>query len=60
MSALSEVELARIIKQGNDQVPAFGANLSEDEVWAVAAYLRTLSFDTGLRCLLQPLAAVDT
>ncbi len=47
MSALSEVELARIIKQGNDQVPAFGASLSEDEVWAVAAYLRTLSFDTA-------------
>jgi mono/diheme cytochrome c family protein len=47
MSALSEVELARVIKQGNDQVPAFGANLSDDEIWAVSAYLRTLSFDTA-------------
>ena len=47
MSALSEVELARMIKEGNDRVPAFGATLSEDEVWAVAAYLRTLSFDTA-------------
>lgn len=47
MSALSGVELARVVKQGNDQVPAFGATLSEDEVWAVSAYLRTLSFDTG-------------
>lgn len=47
MSALSEVELARIVREGNDQVPAFGATLSEDEVWAVSAYLRTLSFDTG-------------
>ena len=46
-SSLSEVELARIVKQGNDQVPAFGATLSDDEVWAVAAYLRTLSFDTA-------------
>jgi mono/diheme cytochrome c family protein len=46
MSALSGVELARIVKQGNDQIPAFGAALSEDEVWAVAAYLRSLSFDT--------------
>ena len=46
MSTLSAVELARIIQQGNDQVPAFGATLSEEEVWAVAAYLRTLSFDT--------------
>ena len=46
MSALSGVELARIAKQGNDQVPPFGATLSDDEVWAVSAYLRTLSFDT--------------
>ena len=46
-SALSEVELARIVREGNEQIPAFGATLSEDEVWAVAAYLRTLSFDTA-------------
>jgi mono/diheme cytochrome c family protein len=47
MAALSEVELARIVKQGNDQIPAFGASLGEEDVWAVAAYLRTLSFDTA-------------
>ncbi len=47
MSSLSGVELARIARQGNDQVPAFGVTLSEEEVWAVAAYLRTLSFDTA-------------
>jgi hypothetical protein len=46
MSALSEVELARIIKEGNDQVPPFAAALGEDDLWAVTAYLRTLSFDT--------------
>ena len=45
MSALSSVELARIIQQGRDQVPAFGASLSEEDIWAVASYLRTLSFD---------------
>ena len=44
MSALTEVELARIAKQGSDGIPAFGANLKEDELWAVAAYMRTLSF----------------
>jgi mono/diheme cytochrome c family protein len=44
MSALTEVELARLAKQGNDEVPAFGANLTEDELWSVAAYLRSLSF----------------
>jgi mono/diheme cytochrome c family protein len=47
MSALSEVELARIIKQGNEEVRAFGSNLSDDDMWAVAAYLRTLAFDTA-------------
>ncbi|HEY3475705.1 MAG TPA: c-type cytochrome, partial [Anaerolineales bacterium] len=47
MSELSEVELARIVKEGNEQVPPFGASLSDEEVWAVAAYLRTLAFDTS-------------
>jgi hypothetical protein len=28
-------------------VPAFGAALSDEEVWAVVAYVRTLSFDAG-------------
>jgi len=47
MSELSEVELARLIQEGNDQVPAFGAALSDEDVWSVTAYLRTLSFDTN-------------
>lgn len=47
MAELSEVELARIAREGNDQIPAFGANLSDDEIWAVATYLRSLSFDTS-------------
>jgi mono/diheme cytochrome c family protein len=55
MSALSEVEIARLIREGNDVVPAFGANLSDDDLWAVAAYLRTLSF--GSAVLAQPTTA---
>lgn len=47
MSATSEVELARIIKQGNDSVPGFGTNLSDDDLWAVTAYLRSLSFNAA-------------
>ena len=47
MSALSEVELARIIKQGNEEVKAFGSDLSDDDMWAISAYLRTLTFDTA-------------
>jgi mono/diheme cytochrome c family protein len=45
MSTLSEVDLARLAKDGNSSVPAFGASLSQDDLWAVAAYLRSLSFD---------------
>lgn len=47
MPKLSEVELARIVKQGNGSVPAFGANLSDDDMWAVTAYLHTLSFENA-------------
>jgi mono/diheme cytochrome c family protein len=45
VATLSEVDLARIAHQGNESVPAFGANLNQDDLWAVAAYLRTLSLD---------------
>ena len=45
MSAMSEVALARLAKDGNESVPAFGANLGQDQLWDAAAYLRTLSFD---------------
>lgn len=47
MSALNEVDLARIVRQGNEAVPAFGADLSEDDAWAAAMYLRSLSFDAN-------------
>ena len=47
MSSLTAVELARIAKQGNNDFPAFGSAFTDDELWAVAAYLRTLSFDTS-------------
>jgi len=46
ISSLSEVDLARIVRQGNEEVTALGTNLSDDEVWAVAAYLRTLAYAT--------------
>jgi len=46
MSALSTVALARIVRLGNDQIKAFGENLPDDDMWAIAEYLRSLSFDT--------------
>jgi len=60
MSALNEVELARIITMGNDEVKAFGAGLPEDDVWAVAAYLRTLPFAaTSVAIVSTPLSATE-
>lgn len=47
MSGLTAVELARIARQGNEQVQAFGSNFGDEELWDVAAYLRTLSFDAS-------------
>ncbi|MEP7135626.1 MAG: c-type cytochrome, partial [Chloroflexota bacterium] len=54
MSDLSEVDIARLIREGNDTVPAFGSNLSDDDLFAVAVYLRTLTFD------MAPLAQATT
>ncbi|MBC7875972.1 MAG: c-type cytochrome [Anaerolineales bacterium] len=48
MSALSANDLFRIIRNGQDDIPAFGINFTDDETFAVAAYLRTLTFATIL------------
>ncbi|MDO8755133.1 MAG: c-type cytochrome, partial [Anaerolineales bacterium] len=44
MSALSANEIVKLIKDGTGDLPAFGSNLSDDEAYAVAAYIRTLTF----------------
>jgi mono/diheme cytochrome c family protein len=59
MSKLSEVDLARLIREGGEGIPAFGKNLSDDDLWAVTAYLRTLSFDTSVP-LAQPTVVPST
>jgi len=46
MSTLSTVALARIVRLGNEQIKAFGENLPDNDMWAIAEYLRSLSFDT--------------
>ncbi|OQY90757.1 MAG: hypothetical protein B6D38_03215 [Anaerolineae bacterium UTCFX1] len=58
MARLSETDVARIVKQGNEKIPAFGADFSDDDLWATAAYLRTLSFD--LSPLPAPVVAAET
>lgn len=44
MSALSPDAIVRMIREGAGDVPAFGADLNDDEAYAVAAYVRTLTF----------------
>lgn len=46
MAGISTVALARIVRLGNEQIPAFGQNLSDEEMWAVAEYLRSLTYTT--------------
>jgi len=60
MSALTAVELARIVRQGNDDVQAFGSDFSDDDLWAVAAYLRTLSFNTSPLSTPEPASVAQT
>ena len=60
MSGLNEVELARIITVGNDEIKAFGAELDEDDMWAAAAYLRTIPFATASVAIAStPLSATE-
>lgn len=44
MSALSEADLVTFIREGNGNFPAFGSGFSDEEAYAAAAYLRTLTF----------------
>jgi mono/diheme cytochrome c family protein len=44
MSALSENDLIKIMKEGQTGVPAFGKNFTDEEASAVAAYMRSLTF----------------
>ncbi len=60
MAGLSSNELARIIREGNDQVTAFGADLTDDELAAVADYLRTLTFAVPAPVALTPEPPAET
>ena len=60
MAKLSEVELARLIRLGSDAVPAFAKDFSDDDLWATAAYLRSLSFDASPLTQSQPAPATPT
>ncbi len=57
MAALSEADLARAIKNGEADTPAFGKNFADDQAFAVAEYLRTLTFAAVAPTTPTPLAA---
>ncbi|MEW6406152.1 MAG: c-type cytochrome, partial [Chloroflexota bacterium] len=44
MSSLSADDLVRIMKNGEGDIPAFGADLSDEDAYAVVTYLRSLTF----------------
>lgn len=58
MAALSEADLARLIKNGDQDIPAFGTNFTDEEAQAVAAYLRTLTFAAPIPPTATPQAAL--
>jgi len=60
MSGLSTVALARIVRLGNEEIKAFGENLSDDDMWAVAEYLRSLTYETTPPVAAMPAPATRT
>ncbi|HSQ40344.1 MAG TPA: c-type cytochrome [Anaerolineales bacterium] len=48
MAALSADDLVLALKSGSDKVTALDGNLSDDDLYAAAAYLRTLTFAASL------------
>ncbi|MBK9926084.1 MAG: c-type cytochrome [Anaerolineales bacterium] len=60
MSDLSTVALARIVRLGNETIPAFGENLPDAETWAVAEYLRSLSYDVAAPATPTVVPATET
>jgi len=47
MAGLSDDALARIIREGDSEVPAFAANYSDQDAYAAVAYARSLSLHVG-------------
>ena len=60
MAGLSTVELARIVRLGNEEIPAFGENLSDADMWAVAEYLRSLTYISTVHAQPTTVPATET
>lgn len=60
MASLSDDDLLGLMVQGSDSFPAFGANLTEEELYSAAAYLRTLTFTAASASTPTPAPAAGT
>lgn len=58
MAALSEEDLVRMMRNGDGGFPPFGADLSDEEAYAIAAYVRSLTF--GAPVAASEMAATPT
>lgn len=59
MASLSEDDLVNLVKNGEGDVPAFGKGFTDEQVRAVAAYLRSLTFASGAELAAAPTAAAS-
>ncbi len=57
LSQLSAEDMAQVIAKGKGEMPAFADKIDENQRYALASYLRTLSFASGLE---QAAAAGET
>lgn len=60
MTALSADDLVFLLKNGNEQVRALDGNLSEADLYAAAAYLRTLAFAVASTPTPEPVIPTPT
>lgn len=59
LSALSDTDLVRIIRTGEADVPAFAKDYSDDDAYAAAAHIRSLSFGSPVEVTAQPEATAQ-
>jgi mono/diheme cytochrome c family protein len=59
MAALSENDLVSMIRNGSDQIPAFGKGYSDQQAYGAAEYLRSLTFAGEAQLAVAPATPVE-
>jgi mono/diheme cytochrome c family protein len=60
MAALSDANLVQLLRSGDGDVPAFAADLSDEDAYAAAAYLRSLTLNAGGQVAAEVTAAATS